>query len=109
MRCWIGFAMLWRLTHGAAGGRPGGAGPGAAQRTVLERAALPTARHRPATPRAGRAASPGWLWAPPRSGRLPGAIPSLPGPSTAPSSAHDPGVPNRAQALSAARSAHHRR
>jgi len=45
-------AMLWRLTHGAASGGPGGAGP--ARRTDRERAALPAARHRPATPRAGR-------------------------------------------------------
>src|SRR5512139_2391251 len=50
-------AMLWRLTHRAAGGRPGGAGPGAALRADLGRAALPAARRRPATPHAGRASS----------------------------------------------------
>ena len=74
---------------------PGGAGPGAVRRTDLARAALPAARHRPATP----TRRPGLAMGSAGPGRLPVAIPSLPEPSAAPSSAHDPGAPNRARAL----------
>jgi hypothetical protein len=39
------------------------------------------------TPRAGRASGPSWLWGSAGSRQAPGRIPSLPGPSAAPSSA----------------------
>ena len=54
---------------------PGGAGPGATRRADLDRAALPAARHRPATPRAGRAPSPSWLWDSAGSRQAPGRYP----------------------------------
>ena len=90
-----------RLSGRATGGPPGSAGPGAARRADLAWAALPAARHRPAThtpagPRAELATG-GGRWVP---GRLPVAIPSFRESSAALSSAHDPGAPIRAQALS---------
>ena len=46
-----------RLSGRATGRAPGRAGPGAARRAALAWAALPAARHRPATPHAGRASA----------------------------------------------------
>jgi len=100
---WIGFA---RCCGGSHIERPtdvrAGARPGAARREArisggprCPLLGFDQQRHPPAGRRAGLAIRP-----PPRPGRLMGTIPSHPGRSEAPSSAHDPGAPNRAQALS---------
>jgi hypothetical protein len=73
---------------------------GLARRAELERAALPAARRRPHCHAPARASGQRRLSRSDSPSRIPGAIPSLPGKLRARSSAHDPGVLNRAQALS---------